>query len=398
MLPANLLNSLKAYAQAQAQKTLPSAAPDAAPKAAQFETGQKVQGSVQAQVAPGTFKVQVGGHLIQMQLPSSIRSGDTVALQVVSTQPRLVFSMVNSANPLSTPEQLGSVARLLSSLSQQTPEKAYVRATQSRPLWETPQPPSSKELAGKLQEALSNSGLFYESHQAQWLEGARTTEQLLHEPQNLPPEQAKLAAPPTTGNRPGEPAKTGQPNQPAEHAAAPQPGNTGKPATPHQQPTGGSAANADGANTGTPAATAGTTPLAASTTSAQAESISPGIPEHLQPLVQQQLNALETRQMMWQGTVWPGQEMRWEIQEQTPRTPEDETQRQWVTQLQLDLPNLGQVTATLRFNSAGLSVSLDAASADTRALMGKASARLTAALTDAGIPLVGAQVVQGTTE
>jgi len=399
MLPANLLNAIKAYAQSQ--KPLPAAAVDAAPKTAQFETGQKLQGSVQAQLAPGLFKVQVAGQLVQMQLPPSIRSGDTVALQVIATQPRLTFSMVNSANPLSTPEQLGSAARLLSSMSQQAPEKAYVRAAQRTPLWETPQPPASKELAGRLKEALSNSGLFYESHQAQWLEGARSTAQLLHEPQNQPPGQQGTAI---ARENSGKAAIASQePAQAAKPAIAQD--NAGKAAIPHENAgrsaiaysPAGKTVMATENNTSSPATTTSTvhansTDQPGATSLPESKSLS--IPEHLQPLVQQQLNALETRQMLWQGNVWPGQDMRWEIHEQSPQTPAPEEQRQWVTQLQLDLPNLGEVTATLRFNSAGLSLTLNAGTAETRAVLGSASTRLVAALSDAGIPVLGAQVTQ----
>jgi hypothetical protein len=124
----------------------------------------------------------------------------------------------------------------------------------------------------------------------------------------------------------------------------------------------------------------------------QAESHTSSIPNHLQPLVQQQLNALETRQMIWQGNVWPGQEMQWEVHEQVPRTPSIEQQRQWVTQIQLDLPNLGAVGATLRFNSAGLSLTLNADTPQTRAVLGNASTRLVSALADAGIPVLSTQI------
>jgi hypothetical protein len=110
MLPPNLLNALKEYALAQ--RTPPIAGADAVAKTGQqFEPGQKLQGSVQAQVAPNVFKVSVSGQLVQMQLPPSIRSGDTVALQVIATQPRLTFSMANSATSSSS-EQMGATARL----------------------------------------------------------------------------------------------------------------------------------------------------------------------------------------------------------------------------------------------------------------------------------------------
>jgi flagellar hook-length control protein FliK len=112
------------------------------------------------------------------------------------------------------------------------------------------------------------------------------------------------------------------------------------------------------------------------------------IPGHLQPLVQQQLNALETRQVFWQGHVWPNQLMDWEIHEESPRQSTasyENSGKQWATQIRLDLPNLGEVAAMLRFDSNGLSITLDAAGNQTRALFGSASSQLTAALAERGI-------------
>lgn len=406
MLPVNLLNALKEYALAQ-KTPLPVAAADAASKSdILFDLGQKLQGSVQAQVAPNVFKVNVSGQLVQMELPSFVRSGDTVALQVIALQPRLTFSMVNSAAPLSTPEQLGATARLLSSMSQQAPEKAYVRAAQSAPLWQSPQPPESKQLAGMLHEALSNSGLFYESHQAQWLGGARSTAQLMHEPQNLTPEQARAVVVPNIANKAfvsGNTAatKTVAAGEAASKAVMPEDTATktvaaGETASKAVMP-GDIASKAVilSDNTG-PAMIAGktadTSASSQQSTVSQLEGKTLGIPEHLQPLVQQQLNALETRQMLWQGNVWPGQDMQWEVHEQGPQTPGTQGQRQWVTQVQLDLPNLGAVAATLRLNSAGLSLTLNAGTPETRAVLGSASTRLVSALSDAGIPVLSAQV------
>ena len=362
MLPANLLNALKAYALEQ-KLPLP-AVDEAAPKMAQFELGKKFEGIVQAQVSSGIFNVRIAQQLVQMQFPPSVRSGDKVTLQVIATQPRLTFSMVNSANPLSTPEQLGSAAKLLSSMSQQAPEKAYVRAAQSAPLWEKPQPTETKQLFGLLREALSSSGLFYESHQAQWLEGTRSTAQLLHEPQNMTPEQVKAAM---VGVADGKAVVAGD--------AAGKTAMMGDAAS--QSVTTSNTSNANVSNQ-------------PNTTLMQEDKAL--IPEHLQPLVQQQLNALETRQMVWQGNIWPEQPMQWEVHEQPSQGPGAEEQRQWVTQLSLDMPNLGEIAATLRFNSAGLSLTLNAATPETRAMLGNASTQLVAALSDAGIPVVSTQV------
>lgn len=341
MISTDVLNSLKALALTQ--KPLVTAMPATGATAA-FEPGQKFQATVLAQLAPGIFKIQVADQMLQLQLPSSIRSGDKITLQVVSLLPRLTFNMSVSANPLSTSDQLSSTARLLSSLTQQPLEKSFVRPTNSAPLWAgATQFPDTAELAGKLHSALSQSGLFYESHQAQWLAGSRNTAQLLQEPQNLPAEMVKAAM--------------GQ--------------------------------NEQALRTNT------TVTLNSATVSASNERISiPGIPDHLQPLIQQQLNALETRQVQWQGQVWPNQEMNWKIQEEPSRSASGEEGRQWSTQIHLDLPNLGEVSATLRFDSGGLSVTLDADQSATRLKLGAASSTLVSGLSDRGISIASALVTK----
>lgn len=83
----------------------------------------------------------------------------------------------------------------------------------------------------------------------------------------------------------------------------------------------------------------------------------PGSPIHpdLNNLVQQQLNALATQTYVWQGQVWPGQNMHWEITEDGNRPPSSESApaNHWQTRLRLDLPKLGGVEATLRLGSGG---------------------------------------------
>lgn len=349
MIPADVLNTLKALALTQ--RPLVTATPTVAAAGTAFEPGQKHQAVVQAQVAPGVFKVQVAEQVLQMQLPSNIRSGEKIMLQVVSLVPRLTFTMAASSNPLATPDQLSSTARLLSSLAQLPVEKNYVRSAQSAPLWTgTTQFPDTTELAGKLHETLSKSGLFYESHQAQWLQGSRTTSQLLNEPQNQP---ASLAGK-TSGN-----------NTQVSNVSPPAP-------------------QIRDANSPAIAATS-TTSQTVGVSGQHEQRAMPSIPEHLQPLVQQQLNALEMRQVQWQGQVWPNQEMSWQIHEEPSRNARGEEVRQWATQIQLDLPNLGSVSARLSFGNTGLSLTLDAADSGTREKLGSASSKLINALSERGI-------------
>lgn len=368
MIPADILNSLKAMALAQ--KPLVTGAEPVANASTNFELGQKYPGLVQAQISPGIFKVQVAEQMLQMQLPATIRTGDKITLQVTSLTPRLTFTMAASANPLSTPDQLSSTARLLSSLAQQPQEKAYIRPSQSAPLWTGKmQFPDPVELAGKLQESLSQSGLFYESHQAQWLQGGRNISQLMREPQNLPVNQPQTAPSRNTSN--------------TDRTAAPRDNSTSQVQASPQSLSSQQSSQLQTTSQSAPAISAGNehkAPLS--------------IPEHLQPIVQQQLNALETHQVQWQGQIWPNQEMKWEIHEERARKPDGEEERLWATQIQLDLPNLGAVTARLRFSSGGLSLTLDAADDNTRARMSSASSKLVAALGERGISTSSAMVVK----
>lgn len=343
MLPTDVLNTLRALSLNERPLITPLPDKDPSGKST-FEVGQKVQGTILSQVDTGVFKVRVLEQMMHMQLPESLKSGDVVELQVLSIQPRLTFSLSALSNPLSTPEHLSSTSLLLSALSQKPLEKTFVSAIQSQPLMpETKLSPDINALANKLHESLSQSGLFYESHQAQWIAGSRSTAQLLQEPQNQLPF-----------------------NQLPQSQQSPPPG-----------------AVIDSAINST------------STTVSQQNTHITNIPNQLQPLVQQQLNALETRQVFWQGHAWPNQRMDWEIHEEGSRRgpfESDEAGKQWATQVRLDLPNLGEVAAMLRFNANGLSITLDASGASTRALFGSASSQLTAALAERGIPVASTLV------
>jgi hypothetical protein len=350
MLPANLISTLKALSVTD--KPLITATPDkgVADTGKQFEVGQRLQGTVQAQVAPNVFNVRVADQLLQMQLPAFIRSGDIISLQVASLQPRLTFTLAASSNPVSTPESLSATSRLLSSLSQQPLERSYVRPIQSSPLWTGEQAlPDTSQLANKLHDALSHSGLFYESHQAQWIAGTRPTMQLLLEPQN------QLT-----------------PKQPSQNLL-PQNTNVKSPDTARNM----------------------AQPLHIAQTGSEPRAIAPNIPEHLQTLVKQQLGTLETHQVLWQGQVWQGQEMRWEVSEKSPhRNAQGAKEGQWNTQIHLDLPNLGGVSARLSFNGNALNLTVDVADAQTRDKLGNASSQLIAALSERGIPVIHTQITQ----
>jgi hypothetical protein len=371
MLPTNLINALQALSRSD--KPLIQAATDAPKNQLNLQIGQEVQGTIQSKVNEGMFKVQVAGQSLQMKLPGSLQSGDVVKLQVASLNPRLTFNIITSQNPISTPDKIGSAAKLIANLAEQPLERPAVRHAERNAVWPAvDQPPTPKQLAGALREALANSGLFYESHQAQWVRGERSTTQLLIEPQNrLTGRQYPLAYTAPTHESPTN-------SQRADIAA------------PRLTPQGTLVEDA----VVNPLRETGT-PTNITTPTQRAADQSLPVPRDLVPLVQQQLHTLETHHLAWIGQVWPDQEMQWEIQgqpEHSHRASDDD--RQWSTEMELALPHLGDVHARLTLTSEGLKMQLRAADSSTADLFTRKLPELSDALEGAGITVSSAQVHQ----
>jgi hypothetical protein len=188
-------------------------------------------------------------------------------------------------------------------------QKSETQATAAlgrTPLLGAPGGDSSK-IAAALQQGLANSGLFYESHVAEWAQGARAQAELAAEP------QARGMAPPSD------------------------------PAT------------------------------------AQ--------------LINLQLNAHEQARVAWQGQLWPGQELRWEIERDAPERDAggrdgdgDGGHGSWQSSLRLRFGRLGEVAAKVVLSGGQLHIRLDAPDA-ARALLQAGSPRLAEALDAAGTPL-----------
>ncbi len=285
--------------------------------------GQEVKATVQEQVSPGLFKVQIAGQVMQMRLPGQLQAGTTMTLKVESISPHLMFSIFASSAPIATQEQISSASRLLSNLAELPLGRTLIESSSGHPVWPTTgAAPDSKQLATGLKDALANSGLFYESHQAQWVRGERSTAQLLIEPQNQSSPQSDYPA---------------APDKSATQSALP-------------------------------------------------------ISKELLPLVQQQLHTLETHQLTWTGQIWPEQTMQWEIQGQPERQSMQPEDRQWSTEMELALPNLGDVHARLVYNQGGIRLTLQGADASSVALFNRRLQGLAATLADAGVPLTGALI------
>jgi hypothetical protein len=311
-----------------------------------LQPGQQLRARVEAGFSNGEFAVALDtpdmaeNPLLHMKLPAGTRPGDALNLIFVSRYPRPAFMLMAGTSPTAVSVPLSETGRFISGLLRH-PASPGSRTTLSGtlPLLSAP-PADGVQLARSLAGALSLSGLFYESHQAQWVAGSRPLEDLLLEPQA-----------PLSGLRPRLTDTNAQ--------------------------------------------------AGASNISGVRRDIAPDGHEPVHPdalaLVRQQLDVFETRQISWQGLAWPGQPIEWEVAEEKRPTstesdePDESGQAQaaWQTRLNLALPNLGQISVSLRLDAHGVEVRVIAAEPVTAFMLRAGAAPLVSGLESAGIKLLG---------
>ncbi|MBP6365842.1 MAG: flagellar hook-length control protein FliK [Nitrosomonas sp.] len=300
-----------------------------------FESGQKYQASIETRLINGNSRVLVADKLLQMHLPESFQPGSKLELMLISQEPDLKFLILNNF-PSDINENnavISSTGRFLDRLMQQdTVKQASISISSSAahtPLLTSSAPIltsasiNSTELPSLLQKAISQSGLFYESHQAQWISGRNTLENLQQEP------QGKLML------------------------------------------------------------------VVADQSNKISASLSSDMPIHTQsiPLVQQQLNTLETGYLLWRSEVWQGQPMDWEIHEQhQDNAIESGDAANWRTKIHLTLPQLGEITATIILNAHDINIKLDASQVETVNLLRNNQSPLGMDMQSAGLNIQSLEV------
>lgn len=355
----------------------------------ELRQGQTFTARIQEALPDNTYKALVAGKQLTLQLPEGAKPGDQMELVVVDRSAKVVIAKQvepTQSAPVegeATPypfAKFSPAARMISQLlpaEGKTPAPAQLNGGQ--PLMA--QPPLSKqaatELAPTLAKAVTESGLFYESHQAQWVTGQRPLEQLLQEPQGQrsAPSAYQLAAAETAAKAISTPEKPVTPDtilqalQATASKAVPQNPGAGETASPATQP-------------GTPA-----NPAHATTAPAQ-------VPEELRPLVQQQLEAAATQRVFWHGEVWPRQAMDWEIQRELDREASggSEEEYRWNTHLSLTTPRLGRVDASLQLTQQGVRITIATPYGASAADLRDEAPHLAQALEAAGVPLLLFQV------
>lgn len=363
----------------------------------------------------------------------------------------------DGAPPASSSTTLSRTGQLIGQLlqhgesSQQKPAPLNAGA----PVLKSP-PTSSQDVAPALQQAVNRSGLFYESHQAAWAAGQLAEAEIRQEPQaqlakanlqkfaanaTLPSEENTAGATELRGQTPRQnlanppadiAAKTNAPPGSPANLAAQQrltsilsafsedaDNTAGSPAIPAalQRLSTGAANTAAELTEATDiahgptllhksASSPSTTPsntehaTAAAETrnidaSAAGRTRSSALPAEIAPIVQQQLSSLANNVYPFQGAIWPGQQILWEIVDENggrESSSPDEAPRQWMTRLKLLLPSLGDIDATIQLDGNDILVQMKAGETHTRTSLKGGIESLRSRLELAGLRLMSLEV------
>lgn len=146
--------------------------------------GQEYLAQVESKVSDTLYNVKVGGNVIQMELGSSARAGQSLLLQYVQENPASTFLFAPAAGKnAGNTTDLSLAAHLIGHyLKEAEDEGVPVRYEAATVVTHSPKNPQI--IAHDLKQAVSNSGLFYESHLSELVQGSRTVAAVMQEPQN----------------------------------------------------------------------------------------------------------------------------------------------------------------------------------------------------------------------
>ena len=342
----------------------------------QGRSGETVRAAVAARLADGSARVLIDGKPFKVALPAEVKPGDVLQLRILPRAP-------DSTRSLSVPtdhrtEALSSGGQVIArALAQSATEPPH----QSKPVVTVP-PTRAEDLPDPLARAVERSGVFYESHQARWLDGDFPIERLLDEPQarwnaHPPPQAVKAQGVVELAER-----------TPPKLEQLPPLAN-GRMQRELTQPPAAQMLELDGPHSNS------SLPVASLVLGAEGESlerISNAVVHDTLPILRQQIDALETRQLTWFGDVWPGQPMRWEIGERADSPGDAVAAQEWHSRFTLTLPALGEVAAELTIHGTRIGLRISTRNADSAALMNVHCTELVQAMHDAGLSIARCEV------
>ena len=158
---------------------------DLAFRATQFIKGQDYFAHITAKpdANQNLYHVNVDGALLKMELGKSAQVGQTLLLKYMSESPVPTFMLAASANAQANSDtHISDAGRLINHYLADSDSQTKAAFQANTVVSHTPQIPAL--MAHGLKQALTNSGLFYESHLADYMQGGRDLSLIQQEPQN----------------------------------------------------------------------------------------------------------------------------------------------------------------------------------------------------------------------
>lgn len=350
-------------------------------KGLQFAPGEQVRAEVLQNLGNGRFAIRLGDTTLDVALPKGVQAGDRLNLFFVSNDPPTFLLVRNGRGQDATVSNTGRwISNLLGMQNRNAPTEAGLGVLRTL-LQKSPDNPAQLEQA--LNRGVRESGLFYESHLSRWFSGKYPLESLLREP------QARLSPMPQTQLQ-QEPVRQAQ----AEEQADKQGKASAQQATSNNQ------------NLAPKVLPQTTNPLLLHKSQLPQEMLKEqleiaakgrqpletGADQRLLPLVKEQLNTLQSGQLLFQGELFPGQEMELRVREHAREELSDEggdgkrEEGSWETDLSLTLPKLGVVSVTILLKEGQIMATVDAAEQASLSALEQGLPELREQLDAAGLP------------
>jgi hypothetical protein len=188
-LPDNLsisagVNPVDRALQVLAVEKIASPLQELQARATQFVKGQEYLAQVMSKVNDKTYLVKVDNALLKMDLGNAARAGQTMLLRYMQDSPVPTFFLApNQQKTVDNATQLSQAATLLGRYLQEA-QNAGVSSRIIAGAVVTQMPTNPQIVAQDLRRAISGSGLFYESHLSEFVQGQRQLASVMQEPQN----------------------------------------------------------------------------------------------------------------------------------------------------------------------------------------------------------------------
>jgi hypothetical protein len=200
MIRADVTNRLQPAADPALRPALPTQ--EITDKLSGLVAGQRLLAEIESLMPNGTYRALINQRVVTLALPFAAKSGDAIELEVAETDGKLTLAVVATPPPTATragdeaaATSLSRTGQLISNLLAGARDlKGGTMAlplNSNQPLAAGP-PTSGRDLLPLLEQAITQSGMFYESHQADWIEGRYSKAQLLQEPQGKLPRTGRF--------------------------------------------------------------------------------------------------------------------------------------------------------------------------------------------------------------